>query len=108
MGLAYTSPALPQVAGQTHAWRVSKVVGVPVVSPQGEQIGTIENLLIDKDGVLKLLVINVTAGDGQPNHLVPVLQQVIRFPNPDPTRIRWEPDQAVMATSRNALMGLPV
>lgn len=100
-----------QVSGQTSLWRVSKLVGVPVYNTN-EQIGEINDLLMDHEGQVSHIVISISGSGGR---LVPIKLDVVRFPHRlepgtlpgDRVNERWYPEQAVLATSKEALLNLP-
>jgi len=55
--------------------------------------------MLDKGGVVEVLVINVAASNGRPNHHSRRYPKSSAFPNRNPKAFRWGPDQAIIATS---------
>ena len=112
--VAAQPPSL-QVSGQTSPWRASKIVGVPVFNAQNERIGEISDLLIDHAGVIKAVVVSLGGLPGTGERLVSVQLDVLRFPHKiapgsqpsDAINDRWFPEQAVLATTKDALLALP-
>jgi hypothetical protein len=112
--VAAQPPSL-QVSGQISPWRASKVVGAPVFNAQNERIGEISDLLLDYWGVLKAVVVSLGGLPGLGERLVTVQLDVLRFPHTiapgtqpsDPVNDRWFPEQAVLATTKDALLALP-
>jgi sporulation protein YlmC with PRC-barrel domain len=62
-------------------WRTSKVVGLKIYNDNGNSIGSIDDLLTDKDGNIKAVVIGVGGILGVGEHLVAVPFDKIRFVN---------------------------
>jgi sporulation protein YlmC with PRC-barrel domain len=62
-------------------WRTSKVVGLKIYNDNGNSIGSIDDLLTDKDGNIKAVVIGVGGFLGVGEHLVAVPFDKIRFVN---------------------------
>jgi sporulation protein YlmC with PRC-barrel domain len=60
-------------------WRTSKVVGLNVYNENNESIGSINDLLTDKSGNIKAVVIGVGAFLGVGEHLVAVAFDKIKF-----------------------------
>jgi hypothetical protein len=112
---AFAQPTSLQVSGQTSPWRASKVVGVPVVNGQNEKVGEISDLIIDRDGVIRGVIVAIGGYPGNAERLVAVQLDVLRFPHKvvegsapsDPVNNRWFPEQAVLATTKDALLALP-
>jgi sporulation protein YlmC with PRC-barrel domain len=80
-------------------WRTSKVVGLKIYNDNGNSLGSIEDLLTDKDGTIKAVVIGVGSFLGVGEHLVAVPFDQIssstsRFPQPAPLA------QATLPTDR--------
>jgi hypothetical protein len=113
--IAAAQPLAPptQVSGQTSLWRASKVIGVTVYNGANDKIGQITDLIMDREGQVKEVVISVGGFDGE--HLIAVTLDVLRFPHrvvtgtapTDPENDRWFPEQAVLATSKETLLALP-
>ena len=74
-------------------WRTSKVVGLSVYNDKNESVGTINDLLTDKNGNIKAVVIGVGGLLGVGEHLVAVPFEKVKFVN--------EP-VAYMGTANNA------
>ena len=62
-------------------WRTSKVVGLNVYNDNNESIGSINDLLTDKSGNIKAVVIGVGGFLGVGEHLVAVPFDKIKFVN---------------------------
>jgi hypothetical protein len=60
-------------------WRSSKVVGLNVYNEQNENIGSINDLLMDKSGNVKAAVISVGGFLGMGAHLVAIAFDKIKF-----------------------------
>ncbi len=66
---------------QGNAWRASKVVGLNVYNDNNESLGSINDLLTDKSGNIKAVVIGVGGFLGVGEHLVAVPFNKIKFVN---------------------------
>jgi sporulation protein YlmC with PRC-barrel domain len=76
--------AAPAAASQTSFqgdWRASKVAGLNVYNDNNENVGTINDLLMDKSGSIKAAVISVGGFLGVGAHLVAVPFDKIKFVN---------------------------
>ncbi|SFP30419.1 Sporulation protein YlmC, PRC-barrel domain family [Bradyrhizobium sp. Ghvi] len=62
-------------------WRASKMAGVKVYNEANENIGSINDLLMDKSGNVKLAVIGVGGFLGMGEHLVAVPYEKLKFVN---------------------------
>jgi sporulation protein YlmC with PRC-barrel domain len=62
-------------------WRASKLVGLSVYNDNNESLGSINDLLTDKDGNIKAVVIGVGGFLGVGEHLVAVPLDKIKFVN---------------------------
>jgi sporulation protein YlmC with PRC-barrel domain len=62
-------------------WRASKVVGLNVYNDSNESVGSINDLLTDKDGNIKAVVIGVGGFLGVGEHLVAVSYDKVKFVN---------------------------
>ena len=62
-------------------WRASKLVGLSVYNDNNESIGSINDLLADKSGNIKAVVIGVGGFLGVGSHLVAVPYEKIKFVN---------------------------
>ncbi|TWB92138.1 sporulation protein YlmC with PRC-barrel domain [Bradyrhizobium macuxiense] len=84
-----TSPAAsPAPAASTSAtsptefkgnWRASKVVGLSVYNDKNESVGSINDLLMEKGGTIKAVVIGVGGFLGVGEHLVAVPLDKVKF-----------------------------
>jgi sporulation protein YlmC with PRC-barrel domain len=78
---AGASPAAASDSSFTGDWRTSKVVGLNVYNDNNESIGSINDLLTDKSGNIKAVVIGVGGFLGVGTHLVAVPFDKIKFVN---------------------------
>jgi sporulation protein YlmC with PRC-barrel domain len=62
-------------------WRTSKIVGLNVYNDKNESVGSINDLLTDKNGNIKAVVIGVGGFLGVGEHLVAVAFDKIKFVN---------------------------
>ena len=62
-------------------WRASKMVGLKVYNDANENIGSINDLLMDKSGDIKIAVIGVGGFLGMGEHLVAVPYDKLKFVN---------------------------
>ncbi|MGY3443870.1 MULTISPECIES: PRC-barrel domain-containing protein [unclassified Bradyrhizobium] len=62
-------------------WRASKVVGLSVYNDSNESVGSINDLLMDKGGAIKAVVIGVGGFLGVGEHLVAVPIDKVKFVN---------------------------
>jgi sporulation protein YlmC with PRC-barrel domain len=60
-------------------WRASKVVGLNVYNDKNESVGTINDLLMDKSGNIKAVVLGVGGFLGVGEHLVAVPFDKVKF-----------------------------
>jgi sporulation protein YlmC with PRC-barrel domain len=60
-------------------WRASKVVGLKVYNDANESVGSINDLLMDKSGSIKLVVLGVGGFLGMGEHLVAVPFDKVKF-----------------------------
>jgi len=74
-----TSTALSESQLQGSTWRASKVVGLGVYNDKNESVGSINDLLIDKSGNIKAVVLGVGGFLGVGEHLVAVPFDKIKF-----------------------------
>jgi sporulation protein YlmC with PRC-barrel domain len=63
------------------SWRASKVVGLSVYNDNNESLGSINDLLMDKNGSIKAVVIGVGGFLGVGEHLVAIAFDKIKFVN---------------------------
>jgi sporulation protein YlmC with PRC-barrel domain len=75
------APAAASDSSFTGDWRASKVVGLNVYNDNNESIGSINDLLTDKTGNIKAVVIGVGGFLGVGTHLVAVPFDKIKFVN---------------------------
>ncbi|MBR1201500.1 MULTISPECIES: PRC-barrel domain-containing protein [unclassified Bradyrhizobium] len=62
-------------------WRASKVVGLSVYNDKNESVGSINDLLMEKGGAIKAVVIGVGGFLGVGEHLVAVPLDKVKFVN---------------------------
>ena len=76
-------PAAASTSNASHQgeWRASKVVGLSVYNNNNESIGSINDLLTDKGGNIKAVVIGVGGFLGVGEHLVAVPFDQVKFVN---------------------------
>jgi sporulation protein YlmC with PRC-barrel domain len=111
-------------------WRASKIVGLSVYNDHNENLGSINDLLTDKSGNIKAVVLGVGGFLGVGEHLVAVAFDKIKFVNepvaytgtagtsgsktttgststgsskPNP----WYPDHAVFNATKDELKAMP-
>jgi sporulation protein YlmC with PRC-barrel domain len=60
-------------------WRASKMAGLKVYNEANENVGSIDDLLMDKTGNVKLIVIGVGGFLGMGEHLVAVPYDKVKF-----------------------------
>ena len=75
------TPAAASDSSFTGNWRTSKVVGLNVYNDNNESIGSINDLLTDKSGNIKAVVIGVGGFLGVGEHLVAIPYEKIKFVN---------------------------
>jgi sporulation protein YlmC with PRC-barrel domain len=73
------APIVASDASYTGNWRTSKVVGLNVYNSSNESLGSINDLLTDKDGNIKAVVIGVGGFLGVGEHLVAVAYDKVKF-----------------------------
>ena len=81
---ASTDSAKPAIASDSSMqgnWRASKVVGLSVYNDKNESLGSISDLLMDKGGNIKAVVVGVGGFLGVGEHLVAVPYDKIKFVN---------------------------
>ena len=79
-----TTDKAPAAAATTTAsgqWRTSKMDGIKVYNDANENIGSINDLLMDKSGAVKIAVIGVGGFLGMGEHLVAVPYDKLKFVN---------------------------
>lgn len=62
-------------------WRASKMSGLKVYNEANENIGSVNDLLMDKSGAIKIAVIGVGGFLGMGEHLVAVPYEKLKFAN---------------------------
>ena len=78
---ANTAPAASSDSSFQGNWRASKIVGLNVYNDNNESLGSINDLLPDKNGNIKAVVIGVGGFLGVGEHLVAVPFEKIKFVN---------------------------
>jgi len=78
---ANMAPAAASESSFQGNWRASKLVGVSVYNDNNESLGSINDLLMDKDGNIKGVVLGVGGFLGVGEHLVAVPFDKIKFVN---------------------------
>jgi sporulation protein YlmC with PRC-barrel domain len=78
---ANMAPAAASDSSFQGDWRASKVVGVSVYNDNNESLGSISDLLMDKSGNIKAVVIGVGGFLGVGEHLVAIPFDKIKFVN---------------------------
>src|SRR6201986_1894278 len=82
-----TTPAPSTESGSTTSsqlqgdWRASKVVGLSVYNGSNEKLGSINDLVMDKSGNIKAVVLGVGGFLGMGEHLVAVPMEKVKFSN---------------------------
>lgn len=79
-----STPSTPAATSTSNAsyqgdWRTSKIVGLNVYNNNNESIGSINDLLTDKSGNIKAVVIGVGGFLGVGEHLVAVAFDQVKF-----------------------------
>ncbi|WP_025034493.1 PRC-barrel domain-containing protein [Bradyrhizobium sp. DOA9] len=138
---ATTDKAAPAATATTTTasgqWRTSKMDGLKVYNEANENIGTINDLLMDKNGDIKIAVIGVGGFLGMGEHLVAVPYEKLKFvnepvaytgtgakpagtttgaatgtdrpaaPASTSSASKWYPDHAVFNASKDELKNMP-
>ena len=78
---ANMTPAAASDSSFQGNWRTSKVVGLSVYNDKSENVGSINDLLTDKSGNIKAVVIGVGGFLGVGEHLVAIPFDKIKFVN---------------------------
>jgi sporulation protein YlmC with PRC-barrel domain len=81
-------------------WRASKVVGLAVYNDNNDSVGTINDLLMDKSGNIKAVVLGVGGFLGVGEHLVAVPFDKVKFVD---TRVPRSPPQAAIVQRHRPL-----
>jgi len=76
---ATAAPIAASDASFTGTWRASKIVGLNVYNDKNESVGSINDLLTDKSGDIKAVVIGVGGFLGVGEHLVAVPLDKVKF-----------------------------
>jgi len=128
-------PTISESQLQGSTWRTSKVVGLDVYNDKNENVGSINELLVDKSGNIKAAVLSVGGFLGMGSHYVAVPFDQIKFSNepvsygstssstgsstrpgsgtttgsaaPASKPNPWYPDHAVFNTTKDDLKGMP-
>jgi sporulation protein YlmC with PRC-barrel domain len=74
-------PASASSSSYQGEWRASKVVGLGVYNDNNESIGTINELLMDKSGNVKIAVLSVGGFLGVGSHYVAIPYEKLKFVN---------------------------
>jgi sporulation protein YlmC with PRC-barrel domain len=75
------APAAASDSSYQGDWRASKIVGLSVYNDNNESIGSINDLLTDKNGSIKAVVIGVGGFLGVGSHLVAIPFEKVKFIN---------------------------
>ncbi len=128
-----TTPAPATSSSYQGDWRTSKVVGLNVYNDKNESIGSINDLLMDKSGGVKVAVISVGGFLGVGSHYVAIPFEKLKFSsepvaytgagaantstNRPPTTTGsagattkpnpWYPDHAVFNATKDELKAMP-
>ena len=78
---ANMAPAAASASSFQGDWRASKMVGLKVYNDNNESVGSINDLLADKSGNIKAVVIGVGGFLGVGEHLVAVSFDKVKFVN---------------------------
>src|SRR5256712_13666006 len=78
---ASPAPAAASDSSFQGNWRASKLVGLSVYNDNNESIGAINDLLTEKDGKIKAVVIGVGGFLGIGEHLVAIPYEKVKFVN---------------------------
>jgi len=73
------APAAASDSSFQGSWRVSKMVGLSVYNDKNESIGSINDMLTEKDGKIKAVVIGVGGFLGVGEHLVAIPFEKVKF-----------------------------
>jgi sporulation protein YlmC with PRC-barrel domain len=73
------APAAASDSSFQGTWRVSKMVGLSVYNDKNESIGSINDMLTEKDGKIKAVVIGVGGFLGVGEHLVAIPFEKVKF-----------------------------
>ena len=76
---ATAAPAAASDSSFQGSWRASKMVGLSVYNDKNESIGSINDMLADKDGKIKAVVIGVGGFLGVGEHLVAIPFEKVKF-----------------------------
>ncbi|MBR1133239.1 PRC-barrel domain-containing protein [Bradyrhizobium iriomotense] len=78
---APAATATTTTASASGEWRASKMSGLKIYNEANENIGSINDLLMDKSGAIKIAVIGVGGFLGMGEHLVAVPYEKLKFVN---------------------------
>lgn len=79
-GVQATGASIPE-SSVNGDWRASKIVGLKVYNDNNESLGSINDLLMDKGGSIKAVVLGVGGFLGVGQHLVAVPLDKVKFVN---------------------------
>ena len=85
-------------------WRASKVVGLSVYNDKNESVGSINDMLMDKSGNIKAVVLGVGGVLGVGEHLVAVPFDKVKFVN-EPVAYTGTAGSTNKTTSSNTTTG---
>jgi len=78
---ATTASTALTVSSLQGTWRASKMIGLSVYNDNNESVGSINDILTDKNGSIKAVVIGVGGFLGVGEHLVAIPFEKIKFAN---------------------------
>jgi sporulation protein YlmC with PRC-barrel domain len=103
--------------GDASQWRSSKLIGMKVYNNSNEKIAAISDLLVDKNGKIQGVILNVGKFLGMRKHLVTVKFENLKWvttsgsatpgPNPGGTTYTTYPDHAVLNATKDQLKSMP-
>lgn len=100
------APMTVSDSSYTGNWRTSKVVGLSVYNDSNESLGSINDLLIDKSGDIKAVVVGVGGFLGVGEHLVAVPYDKIKFvTEPVATNTASTSTSSGMSTTKSTATG---
>ena len=98
-------------------WRSSKLIGMNVYNNSNEKIADISDLLVDKNGKIQGVILNVGTFLGMRKHLVTVKFENLKWvttsgsaapgPNPGGTTYTSYPDHALLNATKDQLKSMP-
>ncbi|QAU45460.1 PRC-barrel domain-containing protein [Bradyrhizobium guangzhouense] len=99
------STATTTTTSASGEWRTSKMDGVKVYNEANENIGSINDLLMDKSGNIKIAVIGVGGFLGMGEHLVAVPYEKLKFVNEAVAYTGTNPNAKPAGTTTGAATG---